>query len=184
MKINNKSNKHINSGHKFLKNLNFFIKLALLILAVWSVIGSYYAEYRWGMNPCPLCLMQRWMAVSIVVWMMVQYIISRWYSGRLLMILASISSLLGVFFAARQLWLMSQPQTEAAVCMPGLETVIAYLSWPALCKALFWGTSDCGHAAPKCLGLSMPTWSLIVFSMMLLFSCMSVYINFYLNRNK
>jgi len=143
------------------------INIIVFLLAFWMVVGSYYVQYQWGFTPCPLCLMQRWMAIGILFAIPMKLLLSKGYLARVFALLEGLAAAAGLFFAARQLWLMSLPQTSPAICMPGLEAVVEYLSWPALCKALFWGTSDCGHAAPKCLGLSMPMWSLIVFGVML-----------------
>jgi len=148
--------------------------IIVFLLAFWMVLGSYYAQYQWGFVPCALCLMQRWMAIGILFATLIDFLLSKWFQGRLFNLLESFAAAAGVFFASRQLWLMSLPQNTPAVCMPGLEAVVEYLSWPTLCKALFWGTSDCGHVAPKCLGLSMPMWSLIVFGVMLLMSLIQI----------
>jgi disulfide bond formation protein DsbB len=80
-----------------------------------------------------------------------------------LLVTQYIFALLGIYFAARQIWLMSLPTGEIPACLPGLSVLIHYFPWHETVRALVWGSGNCTEIRWTWLGLSIPTWSIVYF---------------------
>lgn len=135
----------------------------LLLSTILVLTASFYFEYAQGMQPCPLCFMQRLCTFLLGMFCMMGLASSsiRRAGNIALFQLFFIAS--GIYFSGRQLWLQSLPQDNTQTCMPSLDTLIHYFSKDQVLKALFWGTGDCGEDAGHWLGLSIPAWSLLYF---------------------
>lgn len=146
----------------------FFLALTWFSLAVLG--ASFYLEYGLDLNPCPLCLMQRYLVVLICL---NSFLASRWINKAIvkpLLIVQLCLCMAGLYFAGRQLWLASLPADQTPACMPSLDALIHYFPWQDVVKALFLGSGDCGKTAWDFLGISLPMWSLFYFSAVLLVS--------------
>lgn len=147
--------------------LNFrMTMLVMLLISGLVLISSWYLQYTEGLQPCPLCLMQRGMTGLILVgsliglWMHQRCTQSILLGGVLLFAIA------GIFFALRQLWLQSLPSPETGICMPGIEALIHKLPWHELLHTFFWGgRQSCGEIVSTFIGLPMAAWSFLYFSL-------------------
>lgn len=140
-----------------------FIQLSLFILSFFVLLASLYFQFVGQMEPCPLCLMQRY-CVGIALLLAVIGWANRFqHRVKLIGILQLLVGLSGVYFASRQLWLQSLPPDQMPACLPGLDVLIRYFPLKDVLHALFWGTADCGETSWTWLGFSMPAWSLFYF---------------------
>lgn len=142
--------------------------LVLVTLAV--LIMSFYFEYARGLNPCPLCLMQRFCVMLLLFLAGLSFYFKRSASAKKILMLQMVIASAGIFFAIRQLWLQSLPVEHTPVCLPGLGMMIHYLPWSEVAHALLLGAGDCAEITWTWLGLSMPAWSALYFLGMLLAS--------------
>lgn len=142
----------------------------LLFLTVFIIGFSFYFQYIEKLEPCPLCIMQRFCAFLFGLLCLFAINISALHRVRIWAVLQIIVLGFGLYFASRQLWLQSLPVAEAHICMPGLNVLIHYFPWDAILKALFWGTSDCQESVWSWLGFSMAAWSACYFALMLVIS--------------
>lgn len=135
----------------------FIVSLSLVVLCV-----SFYLQYGKGLEPCPLCLMQRICTIIILALGVVSLYRApiRRQSRVLVQILLAF---LGLFFALRQLWLLSLPTDQVPACLPGLAVLIHYFPWQDTVRALIWGSGDCTEIRWTWLGLSIPLWSSLYF---------------------
>ncbi len=135
--------------------------LAFITLAVLAV--SFYFQYAEGMEPCPLCIMQRIMIFFLLFFTLVGIRINA--TGRAILVTAGqmVFSVFGMYFSGRQLWLQSLPADNAPACMPGLEVLMKYFPVQDLIHALLWGAGDCAKVSWRMLGVTMPGWSLFYF---------------------
>lgn len=137
---------------------------AVLLLLTLIVVGfSFYFQYVVGLQPCPLCLMQRLCAFLLGMFCLMGLCLSTLKRGRFVAILQMFFATSGLFFASRQLWLQSLPAEQAPVCLPGLEILIRYFPWQDVAHALFWGSGECAEVSWQWLGLSMPAWAALYF---------------------
>lgn len=145
-----------------------FIALTWFSLAVLA--ASFYLEYGLSLQPCPLCLMQRYL---IVLLCLCSFLLSRWSKTRIVKAVLGLQlflSLAGMYFSGRQLWLAALPADQTPACMPSLNVLIHYFPWQDVLKALFFGSGDCGKVEWHFLGISLPLWSLFYFSLVFLVS--------------
>ena len=146
------------------------IQHILLFLTMFVLGLVFYFEYMQGLEPCPLCLMQRLCVFLFGFFCMIGIRSFSVLRIRTITAFQLFFACAGLYFAARQVWLASLPTEQAPMCMPGLDILMRYFSWDAVLKALFLGTADCGEVTWRWLGLSMPAWSLIFFLMLFVVS--------------
>ncbi len=148
----------------------------LFLLTVAVLSASFYFQYIKGLEPCPLCLMQRICVFFLALFGLLGLASARW---RLAAVLQLFSAVCGLFFAGRQLWLQSLTAEHIPACMPGLDVLIHYFPWQDVARALFWGSGECAEVAWQWLGLTMPAWAALYFFIMFLGSAVIAWL---LNR--
>ncbi len=137
---------------------------ALIALVCAGLLGyAYYAEYVMGLEPCPLCMLQRLGFIGILVVASVAWIHGPKRLGRFIYAVPMlISAGWGVTTAYRHVWLQSLPADEVPDCGPGLEFMQAYgFSWMEILTEAFTGSGQCAEIDWVFWGLSMPAWTLI-----------------------
>ena len=135
----------------------------LSLMTLFVLAASFYFQYIQGLQPCPLCLMQRFCTMALLLFCMMGACLSTLKRGRLVAVFQMLTALAGMFFAVRQMWLQSLPQGQVSVCLPGLDILMQYFSWHDVLRALLWGAGDCAEVTWQWLGLSMPAWALVYF---------------------
>ena len=140
----------------------------LLFLACASLMAfAFFLEYIKGLEPCPLCMSQRIVVITIGVLALIAAMhnpgkIGAKIYGVLLVVVASI----GAALSTRQLWLQSLPADEIPACGPGLSYIVEnmeYFPMQEVLTMMLSGTGDCAEVQWVFLGLSIPGWTLIVF---------------------
>jgi len=144
----------------------------LLLLSLLVLAESFYFQYFKGLQPCPLCLMQRACVFFLTIFCLAGLCLSTLKRARLVAIVQLFFSAAGLFFATRQVWLQSLPAEQAPACMPGLDVLIRYFPWQDVLRVLVWGAGDCAEAGWSWWGLSMPVWSALYFLTLLVVSAM------------
>ncbi|RUR12019.1 disulfide bond formation protein B [Legionella sp. km772] len=140
------------------------IQYTLVLITAFVLFFSLYSQYVLGLQPCPLCLMQR-----ICVFMLLGLMgltLGTLKRARVLSLIECFFACAGLFFALRQLWLQSLPAGSAPACMPGLDILIRYFPWQDVARALLWGSGDCAESTWSFLGLSMAAWAACYFAFM------------------
>ncbi|MFO3149046.1 disulfide bond formation protein B [Legionella pneumophila serogroup 1] len=135
-----------------------------VIITVLVIFASFYLEYAVGLQPCPLCLMQR-ICVFILLGLM-GVSLGTLKKAHIVSLMQFLVACAGLYFSLRQLWLQSLPSDQAPACMPGLDVLIQYFPWQTVAKALFWGAGDCAEVTWTMFGISMPGWAAMYFLFM------------------
>ncbi|MEZ5523507.1 MAG: disulfide bond formation protein B [Pseudomonadales bacterium] len=142
------------------RSLNF-IGLACCIGLIATAL---YMQYVQGLEPCPLCMMQRLVIYALGALFLIGALHKPQLIGqRIYATLITLVSLSGVGFASRQLWLQSLPPEEVPACGPSLEYMIDVLPWTEVLSVMMRGTGDCAEVQWTFLSLSIPGWTLIAF---------------------
>ena len=137
--------------------------LAFLV-SIGLMGGALTLQHVVGLEPCPLCISQRIVVISIALVTLVAAIHNpqsrgmRNY-GRFVFFLG----LFGIGLAVRQLYLQNLPAGEAPACMPGLDYLVDVLPLNELLYVMFSGTGDCAEVQWHFLGLTIPGWTLVSF---------------------
>lgn len=138
----------------------------LALLAILVLLLSYYLQYVKNLEPCPLCLMQRFMMFGLLFFSLLGVLIFTRRRGVVLICSEICLALGGMVFAFRQLWLQSLPVADTGMCLPGITAFMHKLPWQDVVHAFIWGGSaGCGEVDWTFAGLSMPAWSAVYFGL-------------------
>lgn len=132
--------------------------------------GALYLEHAVGLEPCPLCIVQRLCVILFALVCLVAALHGPARLGRRLYAgLALLFALVGAATAWRQIWLQGVPPDQLEACLPSLEFMFDALPLQEIVRLLFHGSADCAEVSWTLFGLSVPEWSLLAFIGMLLF---------------
>ena len=145
---------------------------SLFLLAFFGCLllmaAALYLEHVVGLEPCPLCVVQRICVIGFALVCLVAAIHGPSPLGRrIYALVALLFAAAGAATAGRQIWLQSVPAEELDACLPGLEYMIE--AWPLqeIVSKVFHGTADCAEVKWTLFGMSIPEWSLLGFIAML-----------------
>ena len=137
--------------------------LALVaVVCVALVAFGLYLQHVVGLEPCPMCIVQRYALVLVaVVAALFAFAKSRaaWIAGGVLIVLLSG---FGAFVAARQSWLQWYPP-EIASCGRDLYGMIETFPLKRAIPMIFKGGGDCTKVDWTFLGGSIANWSFVWF---------------------
>jgi disulfide bond formation protein DsbB len=141
-----------------------------VFIAGTLVLGvSYYLEYAVGLQPCGLCLLQRFCLVSLTaVCLMASVHGPGRFGSFLYWLVGLVCSLAGTVTAWRQVLLQSDPLHQLSTCAPDLADLFASAPWKCVVQLMFKGAVDCAHISWTLFDLSIPEWSLLFFVAMLI----------------
>ena len=137
--------------------------LALVSVACAAMLAfGLYLQHVVGLEPCPMCIVQRYALVLVAVVAGVTAFASKkgWLitgSGLLVMLCG-----LGAFVAARQSFLQWYPP-EVAACGRDLYGMIETFPLKHAIPMIFKGSGDCSKVDWTFLGGSIANWSFICF---------------------
>jgi disulfide bond formation protein DsbB len=125
---------------------------------------GYYLQYVKGLEPCPLCMVQRGFFYVVTGLFILAALHAPARAG------TAIYSALVVLFAAggaatasRQVWLQHLPPDRVPQCGPDLFFMLENLPLSRTLEKLFQGSGECAAVDWKFLGLSIAGWSLVWF---------------------
>jgi disulfide bond formation protein DsbB len=125
---------------------------------------AYYLQFARGLEPCPLCIIQRvFFAAAGIVFLAAAIHhparVGAWIYGGL----AFAFSLAGAAVAARHVWLQHTPEDKRPACGPGLDYLLSRFGPLGGLQRILRGSGECGAVDWTFLGLSIPEWSLACF---------------------
>lgn len=139
-----------------------YLIVTLICAALLST--AFYMEWVMGLEPCPLCWLQRYgfMAVGLVALLAVIQNPSGW-GGRVYGGLLALFAGLGAALAGRQLWLQSLPADQVPSCGPSVDYLLDVMPLMDVLTIALRGTGDCAEVTWQFLGLSIPGWTAVFF---------------------
>jgi disulfide bond formation protein DsbB len=128
---------------------------------------ALYFQHVKGLEPCPLCIIQRVIVIALGVVMLVAAVhnparVGRRLYGALIVLIAAA----GVGVAGRHVWLQSLPPDQVPECGPGLEYLLNTFPLVETLEMVFKGSGECAEVLWTFLGLSIPGWTLVMFTAM------------------
>jgi disulfide bond formation protein DsbB len=137
---------------------------------------ALYLQFVVGIEPCPLCVMQR---VAVVATGIAFLAAAVHHPGRIgahvYGVLIGVLSLIGVTIAGRHVWLQYMPAEKRPACGPGLEYLFGTFGPLEAVGRIFRGSGECGAVDWTLLGLSIPHWTLLAF---IVFTVWAVFLAF------
>lgn len=132
-----------------------------------AMIGmAAYLQFSKGLEPCPLCVIQRFVVILLGVVFLIGFLHKAGGKGwvRFHGFIIFIFSASGLAAAARQIYLQTLPPNQLPPCAPNLSYILEKLSWVDAFKFLVRGSADCAQVKWTLLNLSIPEWTLGFFS--------------------
>jgi disulfide bond formation protein DsbB len=134
------------------------ISLACIALLVFGL----YLQHGVGLEPCPMCIVQRYALVLVAVVAALGAWARRPWAQRLAAALATGLAVGGAFVAARQSWLQWYPP-ETYSCGRDFYGMIETFPLKRAIPMIFRGGGDCTKVDWAFLGLSIANWSFLAF---------------------
>ena len=141
------------------------LRFALPVLACALLLAfGFYLQYGQGLEPCPLCLVQRGFFVAVAAVCAVAALHGPGRRASLLYgLVGALFALGGAAVAARQVWLQHLPPDKVPQCGPDLFFMMENFPLSRTLKTLFSGTGECAAVDWTFLRLSIAEWSLAWF---------------------
>jgi disulfide bond formation protein DsbB len=125
---------------------------------------GYYLQYVQGLEPCPLCMVQRGFFYALLAVFLIAAIHDpRRVGSAVYAALAVLFAAGGAAIASRQVWLQHLPPDKVPQCGPDLFFMLNNLPLSRTLEKLFYGSGECAAVDWKFLGLSIAGWSLVWF---------------------
>jgi disulfide bond formation protein DsbB len=157
--------------HWVLADRRFWWVIAALCIALLA-FGLYLQEVV-GLNPCPMCIVQRYTFVLIAVCAIVMGFVKSKAGQMFAHVVGIILSGFGAFVAARQVLLQWNP-TPSYSCGRDLFGMIESFPLREVIPMIFKGTGDCSAVDWIFLGMSIAQWSFLVFAFLCVLLCARV----------
>lgn len=141
-------------------------------LGCTGLIGiALYLEHVVGIEPCPLCHVQRFAVLLFGVICLLAAVHNPARLGqRLYAVLGLLAAAFGIATAGRQIWLQGLPKDQLPACLPPLEFMLEAFPMQEVISKMLHGTADCAEVTWTLLGLNIAELSMISFITMLIFS--------------
>ncbi|MFN3984034.1 MAG: disulfide bond formation protein B [Rhodocyclaceae bacterium] len=147
-------------------------QLCLMLFAVCAGLLAYglYLQHVVGLEPCPMCIMQRYAFVGVALLALVAGLHAPGRTGQRIY-LAGIGALAltGGGVAARQSWIQRNPP-DIPECGPDLAFMLDAFPLAQALPMIFSGSGDCASIDWTFLGLTIANWSLLCFSAVVVFA--------------
>ncbi|MES2990459.1 MAG: disulfide bond formation protein B [Pseudomonadota bacterium] len=136
-----------------------FAGVALVSLA--AVGAALVSQYRFDMQPCPWCVLQRVIFVAIALACVIGLM---WRNAAGRMIAAGLGLALALCGVAAALWQHFQAAASASCNMTFADRVVSqWLGLDSLWPEVFAPRASCADAAVNLLGIPYDFWSLALF---------------------
>jgi disulfide bond formation protein DsbB len=148
------------------------LRFALVAAACAALLGfGYYLQYGKGLEPCPLCLVQRGFFIALMAVCLAAALHRPGRAGTIAYGLAAgLFAFGGAAVAARQVWLQHLPPDKVPQCGPDLFFMMENFPLSRTLQTLISGTGECAAVDWTFLRLSIAEWSLIWFSVLFLYT--------------
>jgi len=129
------------------------------VVALGAVGLAAIAQYAFNMQPCPWCVLQRFIYIVVGVLALVAAALPG-IARRLFIGLALLGTLSGI---ASALWQQLHAVNEASCDLSLAERIVSGLHLDSLVPQLFIAYASCGDAAVSVLGIPFAVWSCILY---------------------
>jgi len=143
----------------------FYLAIALACAALLGY--GYYLQFVDGLEPCPLCIFQRFAYIGMLVLALAGLVHGPGIRGvHIYSALLAVTALTGAAIAGRQVWLQHLPPDRVPECGPGLDYLLEVFSFTETLAQVFKGSGECALVDWTFLGLSIAEWSLVWFTLL------------------
>jgi disulfide bond formation protein DsbB len=139
----------------------FFNAIAYSLL----LIIAYFIEFHFHLEPCPLCLLQRYTFISLTLLSVAAWIHRPTYHGKIVYITLQLCfCLMGILLTLRHLWLQYlAPNDIVLSCTAGLDKLLQFQPIFDTLKEVIFHAEGCTEIDFTVLTLPLSAWSLFFF---------------------
>ena len=143
---------------------NRYIAALIAAFAAGMMVIALYMQHVMGLEPCPLCMMQRvWVSVAGII-ALLAYLHGPGRAGQqAYAALTLLACAIGGGFSIRQLYLQSLPPDQVPACGPGLDYMLQNFPFKDVLRAMISGTGDCAKVDWSLFGISIAGYVLLGF---------------------
>ncbi len=135
----------------------------LIALACAGLLAfGLYLQHVVGLNPCPMCIVQRYAMIGLLLLGLVGFFVRRAAVASGLALLLTLMAGFGAFVAARQSWLQWYPP-EVVSCGRDFYGMIENFPIGRAIPMIFKGSGDCSAIDWTFLGGTIANWSFVWF---------------------
>ncbi|HVY05819.1 MAG TPA: disulfide bond formation protein B [Burkholderiales bacterium] len=140
------------------------IFLAIFLGCAGLIAYALYLQHAMGLEPCPMCILQRYAFIAVGVIALVAGIHNPATLGRRIYgALVALFAATGAGIAIRHVWLEHNPP-KLFDCGADVGFLLESFPLTEAFPMIFRGTGDCTKVPWRFLGLSIAEWSLICFT--------------------
>lgn len=140
------------------------IYYGIFAICAGLIAFAMYLQHAQGLEPCPMCILQRYAFILLGVIALVAAIHNPGSAGRwLYSVLIAAAGGTGAGVAARHVWLERNPP-NIYDCGADLGYMIDAFPLSEALPMILRGTGDCSQVLWRFLGLSIAEWALIWFA--------------------
>jgi disulfide bond formation protein DsbB len=123
---------------------------------------ALYAQYRLGLEPCPLCIFQRVGLFALGLIFLAAALQHPRGGGRCVYaVLAGLAALTTAALATRHLYIQSQPPGSIPSCGAPLDVMLRFSPLTEVVRKVLAGGGECSQVNWSFAGLAMPAWVLV-----------------------
>ncbi|MFZ3321476.1 MAG: disulfide bond formation protein B [Usitatibacter sp.] len=148
---------------------------AIFVVCAGLIAFGLYLQEQEGLDPCPMCILQRYAFVTLGIVALVaaihgpQRLALKVYGGLLALI-----AIAGGGVAIRHSWVQHFPP-KVETCGADLDFIVSSFPLSKALPKIFQGSGSCSSVDWTMMGLSIPEWALVWFAA---FAAASVWIAF------
>jgi disulfide bond formation protein DsbB len=143
-----------------LANRWLYLAGALVITGLFG--AALYLQYVLHQEPCPLCMIQRFIFIAMLVLFVLATLHNPKRLGtKIYATLITLTALSGIGVASRHIWIQHLPKDQVPACGPGLDYMLENFPMSEVLKELMHGSGECAAKGWTFLTLGIPEWSLI-----------------------
>jgi protein dithiol:quinone oxidoreductase len=140
----------------------------VLVLSLGLLGAAYLLEYGFGLAPCALCLLQRYVLEMIAVLACLAFLQNPQRIGtRFYVLLLLVFNSLGILLSARHLWVQYGPTPDTIMpCTAELQTLLQFKPLTQALADVLRNTHDCARI-DTLFGLPLSAWSMLSFILLI-----------------
>lgn len=136
---------------------------AVFLICAGLVGFGLWLQQAKGLEPCPMCIMQRYgFVIAGLVALVGTLHAPKGWGKRIYALLILLAAIAGGGVAVRQSWLQHNPP-KVAECGADLDFMLDSFPLADALPMIFRGAGDCAKVQWTFLGMSIPEWALIWF---------------------
>lgn len=159
--------------HRLFRQRPLFLGGFLVCVAL--MITALTLQYGLKLEPCPLCILQRLLVIALGAILLVAALHDpRLLGRRVYGALIVVFGVLGMIVAGRHVWLQNLPADQVPECGPGLEYLLDAFPLTEALSLVFRGSGECAAVQWEFLGLTIPGWTLVLFTAFAIFGLLLI----------